>query len=252
MLVKGGSFLELPAKLTTLAFDKTGTLTQGKPRVTNIVPLNGHSAAELLARAAALEARSSHPLAQAILAEATARQATGLHAEAVQVLPGKGVSGVINGQAFWLGSHRYLVERGDHAPAIVARADALQAGGDSVVIIGNDKHVCGLIGLADAARPDVIPALRALRQAGVQRLVMLTGDNQATAQAIADELGLQELHAELLPEDKVAAIETLIQAPAAPHAAPLVAMVGDGVNDAPAMDRRRRGDRNRRHRADDR
>ncbi|MGO1117814.1 heavy metal translocating P-type ATPase [Rhodovibrionaceae bacterium A322] len=237
VLIKGGSFLELPARLTALAFDKTGTLTLGRPRVTEIVPLNGHSEDELLARAAALEARSPHPLAQAILAKAQARQVTTLTARDVQVLPGKGVSGTIDGRTYWLGSHRYLLERGQDTAELQDQAKALQASGNTVVVIGNDSHVCGVIGLADAPRPEAPAALAALRRSGVDKLVMLTGDNQATAQAIAQEVGLTDVRAELLPEDKVSVIEDLAGTPTAKGANPVVAMVGDGVNDAPAMAR---------------
>lgn len=228
VLVKGGEHLETPAKLKVIAFDKTGTITEGRPSVETVVPLNGHSEEELLARAAALEARSTHPIAQAILAHAAAKGVSPVPAHGVQALPGKGVTGAFNGRSYWLGSHRYLEERGGETPDVHALAEQLEAGGQSVVVIGSEDHVCGLISLSDTVRPEAAAALSALRQAGVKKLVMLTGDNRATAERIAASVGIDEVRAELLPEDKVAVVGELAR-----HGG--VAMVGDGVNDAPAM-----------------
>lgn len=229
ILVKGGEHLETPARLKVIAFDKTGTITKGRASVEKLVPLNGHSEAELLARAAALEARSIHPIAQAIVAYADAKGISAVAATDVQTLPGKGVFGIFNDRSYWLGSHRYLEERGGETPEVHALAEKLEAEGQSVVIIGSEDHVCGLIALADAVRPEAPAALAALRRAGVETLVMLTGDNRETARRVAASVGFDEVRAELLPEDKVTAIGELV----ARHGT--VAMVGDGVNDAPAM-----------------
>lgn len=229
VLVKGGEHLESPARLRVVAFDKTGTVTEGRLAVDRVVALNGHDEVGLLARAAALEARSGHPIARAILAHAAARGVAAVPAQGVQALPGKGATGIIDGRVYWLGSHRYLEERGDETPEVHALAEQLEAEGRSVVVIGSDRHVCGLIALSDRVRPEAAAALAALRRAGIERLVMLTGDNRATAERIGAQLGLDEVRAELLPEDKVAAVADLV----ARHGA--VAMVGDGVNDAPAM-----------------
>ena len=231
VLVKGGIFIEQPARTAALAFDKTGTLTRGEPAVVEVVPLDGHSEAELIERAAALEARSAHPLARAVTDFARARGVAVRTAENTHVLQGKGVTGIFDGEPFWLGSHRYLVERGQEAANITAKAEALEREGKTVIAIGNDRHVCGLIAVADQVRPGAAEAVRALRAGGVQHMVMLTGDNQATADAIARATGIDEVHAELLPDDKVAVIEQLV----AKYGT--VAMVGDGVNDAPAMAR---------------
>lgn len=231
VLVKGGVHMETPARLVAVAFDKTGTLTRGRPEVVELVPLNGHNDAELLARAAALEARSEHSLARAILERARADGITFEPAADFQIIQGKGAEGVIEGRTFWLGSHRFLEERGQETPEVHERLEQMAAGGRTVVVVGNEQHVCGLIALADAVRPGARDMLERLHRVGVQRIVMLTGDNKATAEAIAGEVGVDEVRADLLPEDKVAAIDELV----ASHGH--VAMVGDGVNDAPAMAR---------------
>ncbi len=229
VLVKGGAYLELPGRLRAIAFDKTGTLSAGHPTVLALQPLNGHSEDELLARAAALEARSGHPLAKAIVEFAGSRGVVPLPAEDVQILPGKGVTGMFQGRSFWLGSHRYLEERAQETAELHDQAESFERQGRTVVVIGNDTHVCGLIAIADAVRPETAGAIRALRRAGIEHLVMLTGDNQATAESIGKEVDIAEIRAELLPADKVDAVEALV----AKHG--IVAMVGDGVNDAPAM-----------------
>ncbi len=149
----------------------------------------------------------------------------------VQVLQGKGVTGYFRGKEFWLGSHRYLLERGQGTPDVAAQAHDFERDGRTVVVIGNESHVCGLIAVADTVRPEAREVTAALRGAGVEHLIMLTGDNQATADAVALEVGVDEVHAELLPEDKVHAVEGLV----AKYGT--IAMVGDGVNDAPAMAR---------------
>lgn len=231
VLVKGGVFIEAPAKLQAIAFDKTGTLTQGKPTVVEVVSLNGYSDAELLERALALESRSEHPLAHAIVEYAAQNGINVPPAENFQVIPGKGAEGHIGGRLFWLGSHRYLEERRQETPAVHERLEQMSGAGRSVVVVGNEKHVCGLIALADTIRPTTRETLVRLREAGIQHLIMLTGDNAATARAISEEVGLTEFRAELLPEDKIAAIEDLVARYGN------VAMVGDGVNDAPALAR---------------
>ena len=231
VLIKGGEFMEAPARLRAVALDKTGTLTQGKPAVVEVVPLSGHTEAELIGIAAALEAQSTHPIAQAILAFAKDRKVDASPAEAFQILPGKGASGRVNGEHHWLGSHRYLEERKQETPEVHERLEAMSRAGHTVVVIGNEQHVCGFIALADRVRPESVEAVRALHAVGIRHVVMLTGDNQGTAEAIARETGVDSFRAELLPADKVTAIEQLL----AEHGT--VAMVGDGVNDAPALAR---------------
>lgn len=231
VLIKGGTYVEAPARLQAIALDKTGTLTEGKPRVLEVVPLSGHDESELLERAAAMESRSDHPLAQAIVAFAKERGVRFVPAEDFQIIQGKGATARFNGERYWLGSHRYLEERGQETEEDHRRLEALSQGGRTVVVIGNESHVCGMIALADAVRPGAKQTLQAIRDAGLKHIVMLTGDNRETAQAIAAETGVDEVHAELLPADKVTAVEELVTKYGS------VAMVGDGVNDAPALGR---------------
>lgn len=229
VLIKGGIYLETPARLRAAAFDKTGTLTQGRPEVQRLVPLNGHTDRELLARAAALEANSGHPLAEAVLRKARADGVSFEPAALYRAVPGQGGIGRIGDRWFWLGNRRMVLERGVDLSSIAGWADALQDAGHSVVILGNDAHVCGLIGIADAVRPHAAEAVRRLKRAGIRRVAVLTGDNEGTAHAVAQAVGADEYHAELMPEDKVRAVERLLRE----HG--VVAMLGDGVNDAPAM-----------------
>ncbi len=231
VLVKGGIYIEAPASLKAIAFDKTGTLTQGKPVVTDVIPFNNHTQEELLSRAAALEIRSNHPLAAAIVQYVKNQQIEISSADDVTVLPGKGVTGVFNDTTFWLGSRRYLLERAQETPEISGKAQALEQTGKTVIAVGNDQHVCGLIAVADQPRLEVQSVLKALKKTGVQHLVMLTGDNQVTAENIAKQIGIDEIYAELLPADKVEKISRLVAK------YEKVAMVGDGINDAPALGR---------------
>ena len=229
VLVKGGLFLEIPARLKAIAFDKTGTVTEGRMEVASVVPLNGHSELELLERAVALEGRSTHPLARAVLAYAAQKGVHAAAAEEAVLLPGKGVIGRIAGREFWLGSHRYLEERGQEEPAVHELIERLSGFGSSVVVVGNERHVCGVIALADKPRAGTEAVLAALRAHGVERLVLLTGDNRGTAEAVSRAFRFDEVRAELLPDDKVTAVRELVSRYGT------VAMIGDGVNDAPAM-----------------
>jgi Cd2+/Zn2+-exporting ATPase len=231
VLIKGGVFIEVPARLKAIAMDKTGTLTQGAPAVVDVVPMNGHDETELLMRAGALELNSNHPLARAIVEETKRRNIEIAAADGFETIQGKGASGLIKGKAFWIGSHRYLEQRGQETPEVHEQLESMQKAGRTVVVVGNDEHVCGFITLADAIREETRDAIRQLHEAGVDQLVMLTGDNEGTARAIAADAGIDEVHAELLPEDKVAAIERLVEQ------YQYVAMIGDGVNDAPALAR---------------
>ncbi len=231
VLVKGGVYMEAAGRLKAFAFDKTGTLTEGRPKVVEVIPLATHNERELLERAAAMEARSSHPVARSIIEYADDRGIEVLAADDVQALQGRGVTARFNAKSYWLGSHRYLEERGQETPNVHQKLEEMSGAGRTAVVVGNDSHVCGLIGIADAVRSDTKQIIQTLRDTGISHIVMLTGDNSGTAQAIASETGVDEFRAELLPEDKVTAVEALVSRYGD------VAMVGDGVNDAPAMAR---------------
>ncbi|MCP5506601.1 MAG: cadmium-translocating P-type ATPase [Chlamydiales bacterium] len=229
VLIKGGMFLEMPGKLRALALDKTGTLTYGKPEVQRVIPLNGHTEEELLQRAAALEAPSEHPLARAILKYAASKGIQGELAEDFRITQGKGAEGTYQGTRYWIGSHRFMHEMKQETPEIHQKALELEDAGHSIVAIGNHHHVCGLISVADAPRKGIQETIQAIKKTGVEKVVMLTGDNRPAAEAIGKLTGVDEVKSELLPEDKVDAITELKEKWKE------VAMVGDGINDAPAM-----------------
>lgn len=231
VLVKGGLFMEKPARIRVLALDKTGTLTSGQPEVTQVFPLSGHTGEELLSIASAISSQSTHPLSQGVVRYAETRAPKIAAATDFRNLQGKGGTAVLNGERVWIGSHKHLEERGQETPAMHAQLEELSANGASVVVVGNEEHVCGYIALADTVRDESRTTIAALKRAGVEHVVMLTGDNAGTARNIAAQTGVDEFIAELLPEGKVAAIERLRD-----RYGP-VAMVGDGVNDAPALAR---------------
>ena len=231
VLVKGGMYLEIPARLKALAFDKTGTLTEGRPSVVQAVPSGSRSEQELLRVAGALESQSGHPLARAILAHVQAMKVSFPSPEEFRIIQGKGATAELDGLRYWLGSHPFLEEQGLETPEVHAQLEALSLEGRTVVAIGSDRELYGFIALADAVRPVAAGVVQRLYEAGISKLVMLTGDNLGTAQAVARQAGVKDIQAELLPEDKVKAIDGLIAAYGQ------VAMVGDGVNDAPAMAR---------------
>lgn len=231
VLIKGGIFVEIAGKLKALALDKTGTLTEGRPAVEKIIPLSGHTENELLAIATAIELRSEHPLARAIVKYAEEKGLKPAPVDNYQAIKGKGASATLNGRPVWIGSHRYLEELGKETPEMHTTLETLSAEGRSVVVVGEEGHVCGFIALADRVRDDSRSAIAELRKLGMEHVIMLTGDNLPTAKAIAAATGVDEVRAELLPEDKVKAIEELV----AKYKD--VGMVGDGVNDAPALAR---------------
>lgn len=231
VLIKGGAYVELPSRLKAIALDKTGTLTQGRPQVVRVVPLSGHTEGELLRIAAAIERRSEHPLGQAIVTYAAEQGIRPAAVEGFQAVQGKGATAVLNGRSVWVGSHRYLEQRGHETAELRGLLEELSSNGSSVVAVGENGHVCGFIALADRLRPDARDAVAEMRTAGIGHVVMLTGDNRPTAEAIGHESGVDEVCAELLPQDKVAAVEDLLARYGT------VGMVGDGVNDAPALAR---------------
>ena len=231
VLIKGGAYVEAPGKTTALAMDKTGTITMGEPEVAAVHPLGKASAQDLMTLAAGLEARSSHPLARAILAGAEADGITVSAAEDTRTVPGRGLEGRTDGRSIWLGSDRFAEEKGFGDAIPKDLRDRIEGAGSTLVAVGDDTGVTGILELRDRIRPDAKGIVAQLHAQGVKIIVMLTGDNERTAHAVAAEVGIDEVRAELLPEDKVTAIEELVET----H--DMVAMIGDGVNDAPAMAR---------------
>lgn len=229
VLIKGGEHLETAARLRAIALDKTGTLTTGRPVVVAVEPLAGVASERLLAVALALERRSGHPLARAVIAHAEAAGITAVQADQHVVIPGRGMTMQCAEGQGWLGSPRFATER---LPSLAGQ-DWLTAAGKpgGTIVVGLNDQALGVIRVADAVRPEAPAVLAALRRLGVQSVVMLTGDDRRTAQTVAHGLGITEVHAELLPADKVERIAGLVTA------GPPVAMVGDGVNDAPALAR---------------
>ena len=229
VLIKGGIHLERTSAVRCVAFDKTGTLTKGCPEVVDVIPLNGTSSEKILATAAALEARSEHPIAQAIVRRACRTGIAVSPSEAFQSLPGLGAEGRVGGMPVIVGNHRLFHERRICTPSIDAQLDKLATRGWTGVLVASDGQALGIIGVADQVRESGQRAVALLRRQGIERLVLLTGDNSNTAKTIAHDLSFGKFRAELLPEDKVAAIEELRRRYG------VVAMVGDGVNDAPAL-----------------
>ena len=228
VLFKNATAVETSARIDTVVVDKTGTLTKGEPEVVAVVPARGADEDELLALAAAVERDSEHPLAQAVVAYADAAGARRLTADAFSAVPGHGAVATVDARRVAVGSRRLLDRDGVTLGGLGSAYDELAAGGRTVVAVAVDGQVRGLLAIADAPRPTARAAVRDLHAIGV-RVVMLTGDNQATAERIAAELGIDTVIAEVLPQDKAARVAEL-QAGGA-----RVAMVGDGVNDAPAL-----------------
>jgi Cd2+/Zn2+-exporting ATPase len=229
VLIKGGAHLERVGRVRCVAFDKTGTLTRGTPEVVDVVTLNGLSRNEVVALAAAVEQRSEHPIAQAIVDYAQTARIRVKPGVEVLALAGRGAEGKVDGASIVLGNHRLFEERRLCSPAVHAELDSLDARGRTPILIARDGAAVGIIAVSDRPREAGRDALDLLRRQGIESLVMLTGDSAGTARAIADEIGVDEFHAELMPEDKVAAVDALRRRFGA------VAMVGDGVNDAPAL-----------------
>ena len=228
VLIKNAEALEHFEKVDTLVIDKTGTLTEGKPKVTAVAPAEGFGEDELLRLAASLERGSEHPLAAAIVKAAEEKKLALANAADFDSPTGKGVVGTIEGQRVALGNARLLADLGIDGKALDARADALRADGATVVYVTVGERPAGLIAVADPVKASTPEALAALRAEGIH-IVMLTGDNRRTAEAVAKTLGIAEVEAEILPEDKGKVVKRLR------GQGRVVAMAGDGVNDAPAL-----------------
>jgi Cu+-exporting ATPase len=228
VLIKNAEALERFETIDTLVVDKTGTLTEGRPAVTAIRPAAGQDEAELLRLAASLERGSEHPLADAIVRAAADRGLVLSEASAFDSPVGRGVTGVVDGRRLLLGSGRFLTEEGVATTALDAEADVLRADGATAIFAAIDGALAGVFAIADPIKSTTAAAVSALQADGV-RIVMMTGDNRTTALAVARKLGITDVEAEVLPEDKAAVVQKLRQEGRS------VAMAGDGVNDAPAL-----------------
>ncbi len=228
VLIKNAEALEIMEKVNTLVVDKTGTLTEGKPKLTSVVPLTGFTDVEVLRLGASLERASEHPLAAAIVNGAQERKLTLVTVSDFRSFTGKGVAGTVEGRTVALGNLKLFEELRIAAGDLPARAEALRGDGQTVMLLAIDGRAAGLIGVADPVKESTAEAIRALHEEGV-RVIMLTGDNRITAEAVARKLGIDRVEAEVLPEQKASIVKQL-QAQGR-----IVAMAGDGINDAPAL-----------------
>lgn len=235
VLIKGGAFLEGIGRLKALAVDKTGTITMGLPEVTAVVVIGSTNEEEIVRIAAAIDAHSDHPLAQAVMRYAETKNIKFPEARDTQSRTGRGAESEIDGHRYFVGNHRFTHELGVCSEEIERRLSEIEVKGNSVIVVGHLPHdgckgeVMGILAVGDKIRPNAAEAIAALHRAGVARIVMLSGDNQRTADAVSREVGIDEAHGDLLPDDKIEEIKKLISS----HR--FVGMIGDGVNDAPAM-----------------
>ncbi len=228
ILIRGGEVLERAQKLTTVIFDKTGTLTRGEPNVTDIVPLGAVTEEEALRLAAAIESGSEHPLGEAIVRAAQHRSIELPKVTGFEAIPGHGIQGNVDGHKVLLGNRRLFARASIKTDAAEAAMTRMEGEGKTAMLVGVDGALAGIVAVADTLKPEAKEAVGALAREQVE-VIMLTGDNQRTAQAIARELGIERVIAEVLPGDKAKVVQDLQQQGKS------VAMVGDGVNDAPAL-----------------
>ncbi len=231
VLIKGGKPLEDLGSLTAIAFDKTGTLTEGKPKLTGIYPLNGMSEEQLLEIVIAVEKLSDHPLAAAIVKGGLEKLKKDVPAASgVQAIQGRGIKADYEGTTIHVGNKELFTEKHDQLPAdLKTKAEDLEEQGNTTMLVQQNDKFIGIVTLMDVARKDAKETLAQLDRIGIRKMIMLTGDNQKVADAIAKEIGITEAWGNLMPEQKVQAIEQLRTSEKK------IAMVGDGVNDAPAM-----------------
>jgi len=229
VLIKGGIHLEEAGSLNAIAFDKTGTLTKGEAVVTDIIPVGSTPENKLLQMAANLEARSEHPLAVAIIKAAQQRGHQVVPVEDFTAIAGRGAHGTINAQRIYIGNPRMFIEKGISLEPVIKEIERLQGQGKTVMIVGTPNTFLGIIAVADEVRENSTDAVTALKSAGIQHTIMLTGDNDVTAKAMSAKVGVDEYRAELLPQDKVTVVQELL------GKYNKVGMIGDGINDAPAL-----------------
>lgn len=225
VLVKGGVHLETLGRVRTIAFDKTGTITKGKPHVTDVIAYIDEN--ELLRIAASLESASSHPLAQAIVQKAKQHDISYKQPEQMETRTGSGIEGKIDGKRYRIGNER-MFDQQDLSEQIQKDAEKLKSEGKTIVFLADEQHVLGLFGIADEVREESKEVMKQLHRIGIRRTVMLTGDHEKTAQQVAKQVGVTDVFAQLVPEQKVEKIKQLMKDN-------IVAMVGDGMNDAPAL-----------------
>jgi Cu+-exporting ATPase len=228
ILIKGGDYLEIAHKTAIIVFDKTGTLTVGKPSVTDVIPYEKYSADTLLTIAASVERGSEHPLAEAIENEAASHSLQLMNTSSFEAIPGKGAKAKIEGKEIFLGNRKLMTEIGVNLSEIEEKAKKLEEDGKTVVLTVVDGALAGVIGAADTLKEHAATAVAELKKMGID-VIMLTGDNEITARAIARKLDIEKVYAEILPQQKEAVIEQLR------NEGKVVAMVGDGINDAPAL-----------------
>lgn len=228
VLIKGGTFLEKAGAINAIAFDKTGTLTEGKPKVSEIVSLKGNQD-DMISIARTIEEHSIHPIAKAITAYASERSIDTKIGETFRAIVGKGAQATIDGVEYFVGNPKLFDEMNVPLSALDDRIQTLQEDGNTLIIVGTRTEVLGLIAVADSIRDITVRAIQDLKFIGVDEMVMLTGDNEGTAKKIAKNTGIDRYFAELLPEDKVSVVKKLQEE------GKRVAMVGDGINDAPAL-----------------
>ncbi|MBD3669445.1 MAG: heavy metal translocating P-type ATPase, partial [Gammaproteobacteria bacterium] len=229
-LSRNGDALQQAGKLTTIVLDKTGTVTEGRPSVTEVIPADGFDEEEILTYALSIESSSEHPLAQAIVDHAKAKGYKKKLLSAFQAVPGQGIEAVVEGHTIRIGNTRLMMERGIDGGWLGRKAAELTQEAQTPMFISVDKEIGGIVSVADAIKEDSSAAIERMHQAGL-KVVLLTGDNENTAQAVARKVGIDEVMAEVLPEEKEAKVAEL-QA-----RGEVVGMVGDGINDAPALAR---------------
>ena len=233
VLIKGGVHLESPASISAIAFDKTGTLTIGRPEVINIIPFKDYTQEFILSKASSLEIHCKHPLAKAILEKNLEQAIRFTPCEKFHLIKGRGIEGYIEENLYWIGNQslmeKFLKDSSIEKIPLNEKIEEMEGKGYSVVLLGNERDVCGLISISDSIKSDAPSVIKSLKDLGIKKIVMLTGDNKGTAKNIASSAGLDDFKASLLPEDKVRHMEEMVQE------FKYVAMVGDGVNDAPSM-----------------
>jgi Cu+-exporting ATPase len=231
ILIKGAESLELAHRLQTIVLDKTGTITQGKPTVTDYVTVNGtanQNELNILRLAASVERNSEHPLAESVVQYAQSQEIGLVDAQGFEAIAGSGVQGYVTNQLVQIGTYRWMNELGIDTSRLQQQWDRLEYLGKTVIWIAVEGQAAAIMGIADAVKPSSANAIRALQKLGLE-VIMLTGDNQRTANVIAHEVGIQRVFAEVRPDQKATTVATI------QSEGKIVAMVGDGINDAPAL-----------------